>query len=103
MQRSDRFMQPVGPGIEKVVASAVRRAPAGTGPVLAWPLACGQTVANRTRAVDFLAGVLHVEVPDARWRNELQVLAPRYVATLNRYVAEEVKRIEFVVASRSLP
>jgi hypothetical protein len=40
--------------------------------------------------------VLKVEVPDAAWRAELQNLAPRYVAALNRY-AKGVSRVEFVV------
>jgi hypothetical protein len=38
-----------------------------------------------------------VEVADAGWRNELQSLAPKYVATINRYVAQKVLRIEFVI------
>ena len=70
---------------------------AGEGPVLAWPLACGEAVAARTKALDFGEGVLRVEVPDAGWRAELQSLAPQYLAVINRYVAENVKRIEFVV------
>ena len=41
-----------------------------------------------------------MEVPDAGWRAELQALAPQYLAVINRYVAESVKRIEFVVAGK---
>jgi predicted nucleic acid-binding Zn ribbon protein len=89
-------MEQIGPGLEKVVAGSLRRA-AGEGPVLAWPLACGSKVAERTRALDFAAGVLRVEVPDAGWRAELRQLAPQYLAAINRYVSEGVKRIEFVV------
>jgi hypothetical protein len=90
-------MEQAGGGLEKVVAVGLRRAPAGQGPVLAWPLACGYAVAVRTRALDFAAGTLRVEVPDRGWRAELQALAPRYLAVINRYSAESVKRIEFVV------
>ncbi len=90
-------MQPIGPGLERLVAKSVRQAPGGTGPVLAWPLACGHAVAQRTSALDFSDGTLRVEVPDAGWRNELKDLAPQYLAVLNRYVAESVRRIEFVV------
>jgi hypothetical protein len=92
-----RQMEHVSAGLEKVVAGSLRRAPAGEGPVLAWPLACGRAVAARTRALDFTQGILRVEVPDAGWRAELQALAARYVAVINRYVGEGVKRIEFVV------
>jgi hypothetical protein len=90
-------MEQIGPGLEKVVAGSLRRAPAGEGPVLAWPLACGPKVAERTRALDFAAGILRVEVPDAGWRVELRELAPRYVAAINRHVSENVQRIEFVI------
>ena len=86
-------------GLEKVVARSLRKAPAGEGPLLAWPLACGSAVAARTRAVEFHDGVIQVEVPDAGWRRELQALAPRYVAQINRYVADIVRRVEFVIAT----
>jgi hypothetical protein len=93
-------MEQAGAGLEKIVISSLRRSPAGEGPLLAWALACGQAVAVRTRAFDFAEGILQVEVPDAGWRIELQMLAPQYLAIINRYVTESVKRIEFVVASK---
>ena len=92
-----RTLEQVGAGLEKIVAGSLRRAPMGQGPLQAWALACGQTVAARTRAVDFAQGILRVRVPDAGWRVELQALAPQYLAVINRYVAERVTRIEFVV------
>jgi predicted nucleic acid-binding Zn ribbon protein len=88
--------------LEKLMASALRRARAGEGPVLAWPLACGSTVAERTRALDFSHGVLRVEVPDVGWRKELQSFAPQYLAVINRYVGESVKRIEFIVPGQQV-
>jgi len=95
-------MRPAAAGLDKVVARSVKKAPAGEAPLLAWPLACGSAVAARTRALDFENGVLRVEVPDAGWRRELQALAPRYVATLSRYGADGVTRVEFVIAGRKL-
>ncbi len=80
-----------------VLARSLRRAPAGTSPLLAWPLACGPAVAERTRALNFAQGILQVQVPDAGWRAELRDLAPQYVAVINRYAAETVQRIEFVI------
>jgi hypothetical protein len=88
-------MEQAGKGIEKVVAASVRRAPPGLGPVLAWPISCGPAVAARTVALDFAQGILRVEVPDAGWRAELRSLAPQYLAVLNRYTGESVRRIEF--------
>jgi hypothetical protein len=94
-------MEQVGAGLEKIVAGSLRRSPAGQGPLLAWALACGQAVAARTRALDFTQGILRVEVPDAGWRVELQALAPQYLALINRYVAESVRRIEFVIGDKA--
>jgi len=93
-------MQPAAAGLDKVVARSIRKAPAEEAPLLAWPLACGSAVAARTRALEFADGVLRVQVPDAGWRRELQALAPRYLATLSRYGADGVTRVEFVVAGR---
>jgi len=65
--------------------------------MLAWPLACGSAVAARTRALEFSKGILQVEVADTGWKRELEALAPRYLAVINRRVAQNVSRIEFVV------
>jgi predicted nucleic acid-binding Zn ribbon protein len=100
MQHVQHHMQPAGVGLEKVVARSLRKAPAAQAPLLAWPLACGSSVAERTRALGFADGILRVEVADAGWRKELQSLAPRYVAAINKYVPENVARIEFVIAAR---
>jgi predicted nucleic acid-binding Zn ribbon protein len=96
-----RTMEQVGAGLERIVAGSLRRAPAGQGPLLAWALACGQAVAVRTRAAEFADGILRVEVSDAGWRAELQALAPQYLAVINRYVAESVRRIEFVIVDKA--
>jgi Dna[CI] antecedent DciA-like protein len=96
-----RAMEQVGAGLEKIVAGSLRRSPEGQAPLLAWALACGHAVAARTRAVDFAQGILRVEVPDAGWRAELQALAPQYLAVVNRYVAESVKRIDFVITDKA--
>ena len=90
-------MEQAGKGIEKVLAASVRRAPPGMGPVLAWPISCGPAVAARTVALAFAHGILRIEVPDAGWRAELQSLAPQYLAVLNRYTSEGVRRLEFVM------
>ena len=86
--------------IEGLEPLCFRWKPPGAAPVLAWPLACGSAVAERTRALDFTNGVLRIEVPDVGWRAELQLLAPRYVAAINRYVTDNVARVEFILAPR---
>jgi hypothetical protein len=90
-------MEQAGAGLEKVVLDLLRRAPQGEGPILAWPLVCGSKVAERTRALDFVGAILRVEVADAAWKREMQSLAPRYLATLNRYARQKVEKIEFVI------
>jgi hypothetical protein len=90
-------LEQAGAGLEKIVASSLRRVPQDEAPLLAWPLVCGSVVAERTRAFEFAEKVLRVEVPDAGWRREMQSLAPRYLAALNRYSGQKVERIEFVI------
>lgn len=90
-------MEQAGAGLEKIVMGSLRRVPQNEAPMLAWPLVCGSAVAERTRALEFANAVLRVEVPDAGWKRELQGLAPRYLAQINRYGGQEVERIEFVI------
>jgi hypothetical protein len=90
-------MEQAGAGLEKIIVGSLRRAPQAEAPLLAWPLVCGSAVAERTQAVAFADAVLRVEVPDAGWKREMQSLAPRYLATLNRYTGQKVERIEFVI------
>jgi hypothetical protein len=88
-------MEHAGSQLEKIVAQSLARVPSDQTPLLAWPLVCGSAVAERTRAVHFSQAVLQVEVPDAGWKSEMQELAPRYLAALNRYTGNKVERIEF--------
>jgi hypothetical protein len=90
-------MEQAGAGLEKIVLGSLRRVPQDEAPLLAWPLVCGSLVAERTRALEFIANVLRVEVPDAGWKREMQSLAPRYLAAMNRYAGQKVDRIEFVI------
>lgn len=92
-------MERAAAGLQKIVGDALRRMPPGQAPISAWPLACGTAVAARTRVLDFAQGVLRVEVPDSGWKDELQALAPQYLAVINRYVGDGVQRIRFVTRS----
>jgi hypothetical protein len=90
-------LEQAGAGLEKIVMGSLRRVPQSEAPLLAWPLVCGSAVAERTRAVEFAGTVLRVQVPDSGWKRELQGLAPRYLAQINRYAGQKVVRIEFVI------
>lgn len=93
-------MNRVSAGLETIIAKALHRAPASESALLAWPIACGSAVAERTRALSFSDGILRVEVADAGWRRELVHLATRYLASINKYSATRVDRIEFVVKAQ---
>jgi hypothetical protein len=90
-------LEQAGAGLERLMAGSHRRAPAADAPFLAWPLVCGSVVAARTRAIRFSDKVLQVEVPDAGWKREMQSLASRYLAGMNRYAGQKIERIEFVI------
>ena len=90
-------MEQAGSDLQRIVARSLRQAPPGQAPLMAWPVVCGSAVAERTRALSFLDGVLRVAVADAGWKSELQSLAPRYLASINRYTSEAVRRIDFVI------
>lgn len=91
------MLERAGSELEKIVAQSLRQAPRAQAPLMAWPVVCGSAVAERTRALNFQDGVLWVAVSDTGWKAELQSLAPRYLASINRYTVEAVRRIEFVV------
>jgi Dna[CI] antecedent, DciA len=91
-----RNLEQAGAGLGKLVSHSLQQATPSQAALLAWPVVCGSAVADRTRALDFQDGILRVEVADAGWKSELQALAPRYLAVINRYTREPVRRIEFV-------
>jgi predicted nucleic acid-binding Zn ribbon protein len=94
-------LQPASIGLEKIVVASFKRMPSAEAALSAWPLVCGSAVAERTRAESFADGILRVTVADPAWKRELQMLAPRYVATLNKYVGQRVERIEFLIPAAS--
>lgn len=83
----------------KIFTDTLRREGGDDAPLLAWPLACGATTADKTRAVSYAEGVLTVAVPDASWRRQLQSLSGQYLAALNRISTHPVSRIHFVAGS----
>lgn len=91
-------MQQAGPGLQKIVAQVLRKAGDEPSALMAWSIACGAMIAEKTRAVSVEDGILRVEVPDRTWRGELKTLAPRYLATINQYSSKRVMGIAFVVA-----
>ena len=90
-------MQRAGSTLKKIFAGALR--PVGDdAPLLAWPLACGSKIADKTTAVSYGDGVLTVAVPDRTWRHQLQGLDRLYLAALNQITSQPVTAIKFVVS-----
>src|ERR1051326_6598523 len=96
-------LQNARPGLEKLAASLLRGAAPAEAPLIAWPLACGPQVAEKTRAVRYTGKILMVEVPDMEWREQLCDLAPSYLGVLNRLLAGSVERIQFVLRGEQTP
>lgn len=92
-------MESIRQPLQKIVVDAVRRAPADDVPVLAWPLACGSAVADKTRALAFADGELLVQVPDAAWRTQLLGLSADYLRVLREITEGRIQRLRFVLAS----
>lgn len=90
-------MERASAGLESVISKALHQSSPEESALLAWPVACGSAVADRTRALSFSDGVLCVEVADAGWKRELGALASQYLSVINRYASVRVVRIEFVV------
>jgi hypothetical protein len=90
-------VEPASTGLAKIFRDLLARYPADERPVIAWPAICGSAVARRTRPLDFVDGVLRVEVPDKNWKLQLTDLAPRYVADFSQFVGPKVRFIQFVL------
>ncbi len=84
--------------LKKIYAEAVCRDAGNDAPLLAWPVVCGATVAEKTRALSFVDGVLVVAVPDAAWRSQLQQMYQQYLSGLQHISGQPVQNISFVVA-----
>jgi len=82
----------------KIFADMVCSKAGDEAPLLAWPVVCGAVVAQKTRALSFVDGVLIVAVPDVAWRTQLQMMYQQYLAGLKQVSGQQVQNISFVVA-----
>ena len=88
--------------LRKIFADKVCAQAGDDAPLLAWPVVCGAAVAEKTKALNFVDGVLVVAVPDAAWRNQLQGMYQQYLAGLNQLAGKQVQNISFVVAPQAI-
>ncbi len=99
--RSFIAMQSASTTLKKIFADTLRRGSGDDAPRLAWPLACGAKVAEKTSAICYAEGVLTVEVADATWQQQLQSFERQYLAALKQISGQPVNAIKFVVRTRS--
>ncbi len=95
-------MQHASSTLKKIFADTLRKEAGDAAALLAWPLACGSKLAEKTNAIGYADGVLTVEVPDATWQQQLQGLERQYLAALRPISAQAVSAIKFVVRGRRL-
>jgi hypothetical protein len=93
-------MQHASSTLKKIFAETLRQRGGDDTPLLAWPLACGAKVAEKTSAIGYADGLLTVEVPDATWQHQLQGLQQQYLSALLPISAQPVNAIKFVVKGR---
>jgi len=65
----------------------------------AWPVACGQKLAERTRILSFADGVLAVEVADSAWLKQMRSLSEKLKAELRSIAGVAVTDILFTLPS----
>lgn len=91
-------MEPVRTGLRNLMSDLLRARPAEEATLLAWPLVCGKEVATRTRATDFSAGCLTIEVSDLTWATQLRNFSSRYVSGFEALLGPVVKEIKFKIS-----
>ena len=88
-------MQPTRNDVNSLAACVFKGVPAEEAVVLAWPLACGSAVAERTEAFSYQNGILRIRVPDRGWQSQLEDFSPQYKAKILSLTGVSVERIRY--------
>ncbi len=88
-------MQSTRHDLNALAARVLKDAPVEEAVVLAWPLACGSTIAQRAKALEFQDGILRVRVPDKSWQAQLDDFSPQYKAKIRMLTGIDVERIRY--------
>jgi len=65
--------------------------------VAAWTIACGRALAGRGVVVGFSDGVVHVEVADGTWMQEMRSMQPQLEKDVARIAGVSISGIHFEV------
>ncbi len=88
-------MQSTRHDLTALAARVLKDAPPEEAVVLAWPLVCGSTIAQRAHAFEYQNGILRVRVPDRSWQAQLDDFSPQYKAKIRLLTGIDVKRIRY--------
>ncbi len=90
-------MIPISTSLQKIASDLLRSAPPEEAPLLAWPMACGSSVAERTHAVSFADGILTIAAPDQPWCTQLKSFSDSYLQTLTRICPTKISQLRFII------
>ncbi|MHB1022605.1 MAG: DUF721 domain-containing protein [Acidobacteriaceae bacterium] len=65
----------------------------------AWPVVCGQAIAERTQVLGLHGGKLQIGVADAAWQQQMQSMGERLKHELTRIAGVPLTDILFLVGS----
>ena len=88
-------MEPIRSGLRQIMSDFLKTQPPQDAPILAWPVVCGPEIAARTRALEFIDGLLTVEVLDNTWKHQLASFASRYISGFGELLGPVVKEVRF--------
>jgi predicted nucleic acid-binding Zn ribbon protein len=63
----------------------------------AWPVACGRVLAERGAVVGFTNGVIHVEVTNGAWLQQMMSMQGQLAGEMARIAGVQVRGIHFQV------
>jgi predicted nucleic acid-binding Zn ribbon protein len=90
-------MLPISSPLQKIAADLLRAAAPDEAPLLAWPIACGASVSERTRAISFVDGLLTIAAADKAWCTQLDSFSDSYLQKLNSLSPAKISRLRFII------
>jgi predicted nucleic acid-binding Zn ribbon protein len=81
------------------LGSSLKSMPPEDRMAAAWPVACGQKIAERTRVTGLEGAVLTVEVADTAWLQQMRSMSEKLKHDLRRIAGVDVTDILFKLAA----
>lgn len=68
---------------------------------VAWPVACGKTMANHGTIAGFSAGILLIEIAEGPWARQMISMQSQLAAEVGRISGVPVRSIQFAVKGKA--